>query len=94
MKLSKIVITKMFMMKLEIIFSGLFMMNILSNKIYLLCLMLHFLFPVILSARDSSCPRICTAHGYGDPVCGTDGVIYPNICELRKKTCGKGKCLS
>ncbi|KAF5283957.1 hypothetical protein FQR65_LT13649 [Abscondita terminalis] len=43
-----------------------------------------------LSARDSSCPRICAQQGYGDPVCGTDGVIYPNICELKKKTCGKG----
>lgn len=44
-----------------------------------------------LEARDSSCPRICPTQGAGDPVCGTDDIIYPNICELRKKTCGKGK---
>lgn len=44
----------------------------------------------VLSARDSSCPRICPPGGLGDPVCGTDGFIYPNICEMRKKTCGKG----
>nr|CAI5842728.1 unnamed protein product [Callosobruchus analis] len=40
--------------------------------------------------RDASCPRICKENAYGDPVCGSDGVIYPNICEMKKKTCGKG----
>lgn len=48
-------------------------------------------FPGILTLRDASCPRICNAHGYGDPVCGSDGIIYSNICELKKKTCGKGE---
>ncbi|XP_050294378.1 agrin [Anthonomus grandis grandis] len=47
-----------------------------------------------LAVRDSSCPRICQQNAYGDPVCGSDGVIYPNICEMRKKTCGKGVKLS
>ncbi|KAI4467599.1 follistatin-related [Holotrichia oblita] len=46
-------------------------------------------FPVISAARDSSCPRICTQFTFGDPVCGSDGVIYQNICEMRKKTCSK-----
>ncbi|CAG9834585.1 unnamed protein product [Diabrotica balteata] len=43
----------------------------------------------ISAYRDASCPRICKENAYGDPVCGSDGVIYPNICELKKKTCGK-----
>ncbi|XP_054274244.1 serine protease inhibitor dipetalogastin [Macrosteles quadrilineatus] len=42
------------------------------------------------AARDSSCPRICPQTGGGDPVCGSDSVIYRNLCELKKKTCGKG----
>ncbi|XP_060536138.1 serine protease inhibitor dipetalogastin [Cylas formicarius] len=46
------------------------------------------------AVRDSSCPRICTQNAYGDPVCGSDGIIYSNICEMRKKTCGKGVTLA
>ncbi|XP_034256084.1 agrin [Thrips palmi] len=42
------------------------------------------------AARDASCPRICPVQGGGDPVCGSDGVIYTNQCDMRKKTCGKG----
>ncbi|XP_057656527.1 serine protease inhibitor dipetalogastin [Diorhabda carinulata] len=48
----------------------------------------------ITAYRDASCPRICKENAYGDPVCGSDGIIYPNICELKKKTCGKGVTLS
>ncbi|XP_017779297.1 PREDICTED: serine protease inhibitor dipetalogastin [Nicrophorus vespilloides] len=58
------------------------------------CVFLVIALPAIESVRDSSCPRICASHGYGDPVCGTDAVIYPNICEMKKKTCGKGVKLS
>ncbi|RZF33289.1 hypothetical protein LSTR_LSTR007634 [Laodelphax striatellus] len=42
------------------------------------------------TVRDASCPRICPATGGGDPVCGSDKIIYPNLCEFKKKTCGKG----
>ena len=48
-------------------------------------------------ARDSSCPRICpqsNAPGGGDPVCGSDAIIYPSLCEMKKKTCGKGEHFS
>ncbi|XP_066147478.1 serine protease inhibitor dipetalogastin [Euwallacea fornicatus] len=44
--------------------------------------------------RNAACPRICQQNAYGDPVCGSDGIIYPNICEMKKKTCGKGVKLS
>lgn len=46
------------------------------------------------AARDSSCPRICPQAGGGDPVCGSDDVIYRNLCELKKKSCGKGNIMS
>lgn len=46
------------------------------------------------AARDSSCPRICPQSGGGDPVCGSDDVIYRNLCELKKKSCGKGNIVS
>ncbi|XP_059473212.1 four-domain proteases inhibitor-like [Neocloeon triangulifer] len=38
--------------------------------------------------EDSNCPQICPPGG--DPVCGSDDIIYPSDCEMRKKTCNKG----
>ena len=35
------------------------------------------------------CPRSCPK--VSDPVCASDGVIYANDCEMRRRTCGRGK---
>ncbi|CAH1111256.1 unnamed protein product [Psylliodes chrysocephalus] len=61
---------------------------------FFVCLAGVVLVTEIGAYRDSSCPRICKENAYGDPVCGSDGIIYPNICEMKKKTCGKGVSLS
>ena len=47
--------------------------------------------PVSLGKRWGSlnCPKVCSKDA--DPVCGSDGVIYTNDCELRKFTCKKSK---
>ena len=38
--------------------------------------------------RSLSCPSICSDNV--EPVCGSDGVLYTNDCDRRKRTCGTG----
>ena len=35
----------------------------------------------------TECPLDCSKKAF-DPVCGSDGNIYSNICEMKKLTCG------
>lgn len=59
------------------------------TSVFALVYNVPYLLTVVSGARDTSCPRICPP-GPQEPACGTDGVIYNTLCEMKKKTCGKG----
>uniref|UniRef100_A0A1I8MX70 Uncharacterized protein n=1 Tax=Musca domestica TaxID=7370 RepID=A0A1I8MX70_MUSDO len=42
-------------------------------------------------ASSNSCPRSCppSLTVGADAVCGSDGLIYANLCDMKKKTCSR-----
>ena len=39
--------------------------------------------------KEENCRTVCL--GIQDPVCGSDGTIYPNACLMSKRNCGLKK---
>lgn len=53
-------------------------------------------YSVLWPTRESrtqigNCPRSCppSLTVGTDPVCGSDGLIYANLCDMKKKTCSR-----
>ena len=43
-----------------------------------------------LAAPLQVCPESCTGADRDGPVCGSDGNVYRNTCDMRRLTCGQG----
>jgi len=41
------------------------------------------------SNGTSSCPETCAGAARDGPVCGSNGNVYSNTCEMRRETCGE-----
>ena len=44
---------------------------------------------------NNNCPRSCppSVTVGAEPVCGSDGLIYANLCDMRKKTCSRNSAI-